>query len=149
MVRWWHEEGYDEELQAGCGMMDDDRPVLLLTCSGISHTGQLTTMTGNSLRRQYPVLITRHVRLTALKRPLETELQEDACLVAVDGCEDCCAKKRMDMIGKIPDAYIVATREGITKRGMDEPRYDEIEGLSRAIVREIRDDARDDKSEIQ
>ncbi|MDD1706326.1 MAG: putative zinc-binding protein, partial [Methanoregulaceae archaeon] len=90
-------------------MRDDERPVLLLTCSGISHTGQLTTMTGNSLRGQYPVLITRHIRLTALKRPLETELQEDVCLVAVDGCEECCAKKRMDMIGKIPDAYIVAT----------------------------------------
>ncbi|MDD1658238.1 MAG: putative zinc-binding protein [Methanomicrobiales archaeon] len=126
-------------------MRVDERPVLLLTCSGISHTGQLTTMTGNSLRCQYPVLVTRHIRLTGLKRPLEKELQGDECLVAVDGCEECCAKKRMDMIGKIPDAYIVATREGITKRGMEEPRYDEIEGLSRAIVREIRNDPKDNE----
>ena len=126
-------------------MRDEDRPVLLLTCSGISHTGQLTTITGNSLRRRYPLMVTRHIRLTALKRPLETELQEDECLVAVDGCEECCAKKRMDMLGKIPDAYIVATREGITKRGMDEPRYDEIEGLSRAIVRKIRNDPGDNE----
>jgi len=126
-------------------MRDEDRPVLLLTCSGISHTGQLTTITGNSLRRRYPLMVTRHIPLTALKRPLETELQEDECLVAVDGCEECCAKKRMDMLGKIPDAYIVATREGITKRGMDEPRYDEIEGLSRAIVRKIRNDPGDNE----
>jgi len=132
-------------MRAGCGMRVDERPVLLLTCSGISHTGQLTTMTGNSLRCQYPVLVTRHIRLTGLKRPLEKELQGDECLVAVDGCEECCAKKRMDMIGKIPDAYIVATREGITKRGMEEPRYDEIEGLSRAIVREIRNDPKDNE----
>ena len=126
-------------------MRDEDRPVLLLTCSGISHTGQLTTITGNSLRRRYPLMVTRHIRLTALKRPLETELQEDECLVAVDGCEECCAKKRMDMLGKIPDAYIVATREGITKRGMDEPRYDEIEDLFRAIVRKIRNDPGDNE----
>ena len=121
------------------GMRDDDRLITLLTCSGISHTGQLTTRTGTSLRCRHPVLISRHLRLTALKRPLETELQEDECLVAVDGCEECCAKKRMYMIGKTPDAYIVATREGITKRGMDEPRYDEIEGLSRAILRRVRE----------
>jgi uncharacterized metal-binding protein len=130
-------------------MRDDDRPVLLLTCSGISHTGQLTTMTGNSLRCRHPALVTRHLRLTALKRPLEKELQDGDCLVAVDGCEECCAKKRMDLIGKTPDAYIIATREGITKRGMEEPRYDEIEGLSQVIVRIIRNYSRDnEESEI-
>lgn len=123
-------------------MNDEDRPVLLLTCSGISHTGQLTTVAGNSVRCRHPVLVTRHLRLTALKRSLERELEDGECLVAVDGCEECCVKKRMDLIGKIPDAYIVATREGITKRGMEEPRYDEIEGLSRVIMKNIRDDGR-------
>jgi uncharacterized metal-binding protein len=126
-------------------MDEDDLPVLLLTCSGISHTGQLTTMTGNSLRCRNPVLVTRHLQLTALKRPLEKEIQDGECLIAVDGCEECCAKKRMDMIGKTPDAYIVATREGIIKRGMEEPRYDEIDGLSRVIVRKIRNARRDDE----
>ncbi len=124
---------------------NNDRPVLLLTCSGISHTGQLTTLTGNSLRSRFPVLVTRHIRLTALQSPLEKELQEDECLVAVDGCEECCAKKRMDLIGKIPNAYIVATREGIIKRGMEAPRFDEIEGLSRVIIRKIRNDTRGDE----
>ncbi len=126
-------------------MHHDDRPVLLLTCSGISHTGQLTTMTGNSLRSRHPVLVTRHLQLTALKRSLERELEDDECLVAVDGCEECCAKKRMDLIGKIPDAYIIATREGITKRGMETPRYDEIEGLSQVVARNIRNALRDDE----
>ena len=120
-------------------MSDDDRPVLLLTCSGISHTGKLTTLTGNSLRCRHPVLVTRHLQLTALKRSLENELSHDECLVAVDGCDEGCAKKRMDLIGRIPDAYLVATREGITKRGMEEPRYDEIECLCQAVVRTIRD----------
>jgi len=121
-------------------MNDDDRRVFLLTCSGISHTGQLTTMAGNSLRCRHPVLFTRHLQLTALKRSLEHELSHDECLIAVDGCEEGCAKKRMDLIGKIPDAYLVATREGITKRGMEEPRYDEIEMLSHAIVKTLRNE---------
>ena len=123
-------------------MNDDDRPVLLLTCSGISHTGQLTTMAGNSLRCRHPVLVSRHVRLTSLTRSLEKELTGDECLIAVDGCEECCAKKRMDLIGKIPDAYLIATREGITKRGMEEPRYDEIECLCQVVVRTIRNGGR-------
>lgn len=120
-------------------MLYDDRPVLLLTCSGISHTGQLTTLTGNSLRCRHPVLVTRHLQLTALKRSLEQELEDDERLIAVDGCEECCVKKRMDLIGQVPDAYIIATTEGITKRGMEEPRYDEIERLSRIIMKRIRD----------
>jgi uncharacterized metal-binding protein len=126
----------------GSSMDYDDRPVLLLTCSGISHTGQLTSIAGNLLRFRYPLLVTRHVMLTSLRRSLEKELTGDECLIAVDGCEECCAKKRMDLIGKIPDAYLIATREGITKRGMEEPRYDEIECLCQAVVRTIRNSGR-------
>lgn len=126
-------------------MSDDERPVLLLTCSGISHTGQLTTMTGNSLRCRNSALIARHLQLTALKRPLEKELHDSECLVAVDGCEESCAKKRMDLIGKEPEAYIIATREGITKRGMEEPRYDEIEMLSRIILEKINYERRNER----
>jgi uncharacterized metal-binding protein len=119
-------------------MNDDDQPITLLTCSGISHTGRLTTRTGTSLRCRHPILIGRHLQLTSLKRPLDEELQDGDYLVAVDGCDECCAKKRMDTIGTRPDVYIVATREGITKRGMEEVRYDEIEALSRVIIEAIR-----------
>ena len=123
-------------------MDEDDRPVLLLTCSGISHTGQLTTMVGNSIRCRHPVLVARHLKLTALKRSLEHELTGNECLIAVDGCDEGCAKKRMDLLGKIPDSYLIATREGITKRGMEEPRYDEIECLCQAVVKNIRNGGR-------
>ena len=122
-------------------MSNKERPVLLLTCSGISHTGQHTALTGHSLRCRHPALVTRHLQLTALKHSLEREMEDDECLIVVDGCEECCAKKRMDLIGKIPDAYLIATREGITKRGMEEPRYDEIECLCQAVVRIIRNDS--------
>ncbi|KUG14358.1 hypothetical protein ASZ90_016006 [hydrocarbon metagenome] len=111
----------------------DDRDSTLLTCSGISHTGKLTTRAGTSLRCLHPHRVTRHILLTALKRPLEEQLRDDEYLVVVDGCEECCAKKRMHTTGIRPDVYIVATREGIIKRGMEEPRYDEIETLSLVI----------------
>jgi len=120
-------------------MKDDDRQVLLLTCSGISHTGQLTTRTGTWLRYRHPKLITRHLHLTALKRPLEEELQDEENLVAVDGYDECCVKKRMDAIGTKPDVYIVATREGIIKRGMEEVRSEEIEVLSQVIVKKVKE----------
>jgi len=115
-------------------MSGDDRDSTLLTCSGISHTGQLTTRAGTSLRCRHPHRVTRHLLLTALGRPLEEELRDDEYLVVVDGCEECCVKKRMAATGVQPDVYIVATREGITKRGMEEARYDEIETLSRVII---------------
>jgi len=121
-------------------MTDDDRPVLLLTCSGISHTGQLTTMAGQFIRCRYPAILSRHLALSKLKRPLEEELESDERLVAVDGCEQCCAGKRIALVGRVPDAYLIATREGITKRGMEEPRFDEIEALSRSIVKLVRND---------
>jgi len=120
-------------------MSDNDRQILLLTCSGVSHTGKLTTRTGNWLRYRHPKLITRHLQLTALKRPLEDEFQADENLVVVDGCEECCVKKRMDAIGARLDVYIVATREGISKRGMEEARSEEIEALSQVIVRKVRE----------
>ena len=45
----------------------------------------------------------------------------------------------MDAIGTRPDVYVVATREGIVKRGMEEARVDEIEALSQVIVRKVRE----------
>ncbi len=113
------------------------RQVLLLTCSGISHTGKLTTRVGTWLRYRHPKLITRHLQLTALKRPFEEELRDEETFVAVDGCDEKCIKKRMDANGKQPDVYIVATQEGIAKRGMEEVQAKEIEALSRVVMQKV------------
>ncbi len=117
---------------------DDRQQVLLLTCSGISHTGRLTARVGTWLRYRHPKLITRHLQLTALQRPLEEELSDERIFVAVDGCEERCVEKRLCTDGKRPDVYIVATREGIVKRGMDEARPDEVEVLSRVILQKVK-----------
>jgi uncharacterized metal-binding protein len=118
---------------------DDDRQVVLLTCSGISHTGRLTTKTGTWLRYRHSRLITRHLQLAALKHPLDEELLDGEDLVAVDGCEECSIKKRMDAIGTRPDVYIVTTSEGIIKRGMEEARSEEVDTLPQVIMRKVKD----------
>jgi uncharacterized metal-binding protein len=120
-------------------MREDGTPVTLLTCSGISHTGRLTTLTGISLRCRHPTLISCHLQLTSLKRPLEEEISDAGYLIAVDGCGECCAGKRLDAIGKKPHCHVIATKEGITKRGMEEVRYDELETLSRVIASHVKE----------
>lgn len=98
-------------------MKDEDRPVLLLTCSGISYTGQLTTLAGRFIRSMYPALLSRHLVLTGLTRSLEEELDGDERLVVVDGCDQCCARKRVLLAGKVMDGHLVATAEGIASGG--------------------------------
>ncbi|MDH7510098.1 MAG: putative zinc-binding protein [Methanolinea sp.] len=121
-------------------MTDEERPVLLLTCSGISHTGQLTTLAGRFIRTMHPALLSRHLVLTGLARSLGEELDGDERLVVVDGCDQCCAKKRVLLAGKAMDGHIVATAEGIARRGMEEPRFDEIQRLSHVIVGIVKND---------
>lgn len=121
-------------------MKDEDRPVLLLTCSGISHTGQLTTLAGRFIRSMHPALLSRHLVLTGLTRSLEEELDGDERLVVVDGCDQCCARKRVLLAGKVMDGHLVATAEGIAKRGMEEPRFDEIQRLSHVIMKIVKND---------
>ncbi len=116
-----------------------DRAVTLLTCSGISHTGQLTTLAAIDLCCRCPGIIDRHIRLTALSRSLEEEVEGEDFLVIVDGCEELCSRKRTDALGIVPAIHIVATQEGIIKRGREEVRYDEISTLSRAIAERLQE----------
>ncbi len=85
-------------------------PVTLVTCSGLSNTGKLTARAG--------MLVDR--------------------VLALDGCEDTCALKKLREIGVEPDLHVVATGCGIVKNGMAEPRFDEIERLAGAVIEAIR-----------
>ena len=69
-----------------------------------------------------------------------TGLQEPPCgrILALDGCEDACALKKLRETGVEPDLHIVATECGIVKNGMEEPRFDEIERLAAAVLEAIR-----------
>ena len=107
-------------------------PVTLVTCSGLSNTGKLTGRTGMVVLQRYPGAIEASIPANRLHAP------PTGRIVALDGCEDACALKKLRELGIEPDLHIVATECGIVKDGMAEPRFDEIERLAGAVIETIR-----------
>lgn len=115
--------------------MFDDSGITLITCSGISNTGKLTTKAGEMLIRRYPGLIELCLSVRSdPKRLLDVLVQAD-CIVVLDGCSECCGVKKVQEQGYDPNIHLIATDYGITKAGMEDPRFDEIDILT-GIVRE-------------
>jgi uncharacterized metal-binding protein len=105
----------------------------IVTCSGISNTGKLTTQAGMLLMQRKPGMFL----CMNCKQSAET-LRMDAGgaerLIVLDGCTDCCATKKLTAAGLTPDLHIIATELGIVKNGMADVKYDEIETIIRAIM---------------
>lgn len=106
----------------------------IVTCSGISNTGKLTTQVGMILMQRKP----GKFLCMNCKQSVET-LRMDAGgaerLIVLDGCTDCCAIKKLTAAGLSADVHIIATELGIEKNGMADVKYDEIETVIRALVR--------------
>jgi len=58
--------------------------------------------------------------------------------MVLDGCTDCCGRKKVQEHGYDADIHLIATENGIVKNGMEEPRFDEIEHLTLIIREKIR-----------
>jgi uncharacterized metal-binding protein len=105
---------------------------VLVTCSGISNTGKLTTQAGMLLMQRKPGLF----RCMNCKQSIETlKLDADGAerLIVIDGCTDCCATKKLTAAGLEADAHIIATELGIEKNGMADVQYHEIERVMAAV----------------
>ena len=121
-------------------MNEDECPVVLVTCSGLSNTGKCTTRAVEQLRRQNPDMIDCHIIASgenpmALPEGLDTGFLR---VVVVDGCEDFCGRKKAERCGLVPDCHVVATDCGVVKSGMDEPAFRDIETVCRAAEWKIR-----------
>ena len=104
----------------------------LITCSGISNTGKLTTQAAQVLLQRKPgQYVWLHAKQSA--STLEAEARGSDGVIVLDGCKDCCATKKLNAAGLVPHHRIIATELGIEKRGMEEVRYEEIETLIQAI----------------
>jgi len=105
----------------------------IVTCSGISNTGKLTTQAGMLLMQRKPGMFL----CMNCKQSAET-LRMDAGgaerLIVLDGCPDCCATKKLTAAGLSADVHIIATELGIEKNGMADVKYDEIETVIRALM---------------
>jgi uncharacterized metal-binding protein len=107
-------------------------PITLVTCSGLSSTGKVTARAGMVVLQRFPGSVEECIPAA--------RLQEPPCgrILALDGCEDACALKKLRETGVEPDLHIVATECGIVKNGMEEPRFDEIERLAAAVIAALR-----------
>jgi uncharacterized metal-binding protein len=110
--------------------------IALITCSGISNTGKLTTQTATLLMQRRPgQYIWMHAKQSAAM--LDAEIGSAEKVIVLDGCTDCCATKKLAAAGHVPDCHLIATELGIEKNGMAGVRYDEIERVLAAIAAQV------------
>ena len=105
----------------------------LVTCSGISNTGKLTTQAALMLVQRRPGhYVWMHAKQSAAM--LDAEIGDAEKVIVLDGCTDCCATKKLTAAGHVPDCHIIATELGIEKNGMADVQFDEIEKVVYAVM---------------
>jgi uncharacterized metal-binding protein len=107
----------------------------LITCSGVSNTGKLTTQAAQTLLQRKPgQYVWMHAKQSAAT--LEMEAGDADRVIVLDGCTDCCAGRKLAAAGLTPHVHIIATGLGIGKNGMAEVQFHEIETVLSAIDRQ-------------
>jgi uncharacterized metal-binding protein len=110
--------------------------IVLVTCSGISNTGKLTTQAALALMQKWPGRYQwTHVKKSAAS--LEDEVRDADRVVVIEGCHDCCAMKKLAGLTVSPHCHIIATDLGIEKNGMADVQYQEIERVVAAVNRTL------------
>ncbi|MFA6225067.1 MAG: putative zinc-binding protein [Methanoregula sp.] len=106
--------------------------IVLVTGSGISNTGKLTTQAACSLMQKRPGrFFWTHVKKSAAS--LKEECDSGEQVIIIDGCTDCCAGKKCAGTGIDPHIHIIATDLCIEKNGMADVQYQEIERVVAAV----------------
>ncbi len=108
----------------------------LVTCSGISNTGKLTTQAGLILMQRKPGIF-QCMNCKQSAETLRAEAAGAGRLVVLDGCTDCCATKKLAAAGLAPDIHLIATELGIKKNGMADVQYHEIETVLSAVLKHM------------
>jgi uncharacterized metal-binding protein len=107
--------------------------MLLVTCSGISNTGRLTTLVARTLQMRHPGRF-EWIQASSLGTGSgDLEGTQEQILV-LDGCDDCCGMKKLDAAGKQHDMCLICTAFGIKKNGMAEVTCQEIEIICQAVT---------------
>ncbi|MDD4126068.1 MAG: putative zinc-binding protein [Methanomicrobium sp.] len=112
--------------------------IIIVTCSGLSSTGKLTKQAAVLFMQRYPGLFDSHIFGSSIESSFLDVKPGCSRVVAVDGCSDCCAKKKLSSCNLNPSGHIVATELGIEKRGAEEPTFAEIEILVLAIKKAVK-----------
>lgn len=110
--------------------------ILVVTCSGVSNTGKLTTQAGLLLMQRKPGMF-QCMNCKQSAESLRTDVEGAERLIVLEGCTDCCASKKLSAAGLVPDVHIIATALGIEKNGMADVKYSEIEKVVRAVCSQL------------
>lgn len=111
----------------------DGVTVTLITCSGLSNVGRLTTAVAQHVLKHRPGRV-QWVRAQAGPDAIADATEGADLVIALDGCEDCCGSRRAAEAGVEPAVRLMAIELGIVKDGRAEVRYTEIETVMRAVL---------------
>jgi uncharacterized metal-binding protein len=104
----------------------------LITCSGLSNTGRLTTQVAAILVSRHPTTITWVKAHKGLEDIADT-VEDADMIIIIEGCSDHCASKKIIDVGIKADIHLVATDLGIEKNGTAEVQWSDIEKVLAAV----------------
>jgi uncharacterized metal-binding protein len=107
---------------------------LIFACSGLSNTGKLTMQAASALAFRRPDMY----RAAAAHKESGIDAIEDAIsegfrILALDGCTDRCATKKLEENGLKAEVYMMVTELGIEKTMPSDIKPEYIEKIIRAI----------------
>jgi len=108
----------------------------LITCSGLSNTGRLTTQVATILMSRHPATIT-WVKAHKSWENIADAVEDADLIIVLEGCSDHCALKKIIDGGIKTDIHLVATELGVEKNGMAEVQWNDIEKVLTAIEQKI------------
>ena len=109
---------------------------LLITCSGLSNNGRLTTQVATILMSRHPTDFTWLKASTDLEKLSEAAIDADLIII-IEGCSDHCASKKIIEMGIKGDFLLVATELGIEKNGMAEVQWSDVEKMRVAVKQQL------------
>ena len=105
---------------------------LIFACSGLSNTGKLTMQAASALAFRRPDMYWAAAAQKGVDA-VEDAASEGFRILALDGCTDRCATKKLDEAGMRADIYMVVTELGIEKTRPSDVKPEYIEIIIRAI----------------
>jgi uncharacterized metal-binding protein len=108
----------------------------LITCSGLSNTGRLTTQVATILMSRYPAAMT-WVKAHKEGGNIADAVGDADLIIVLEGCSDHCASKKIIDGGIKADIHLVVTELGVEKNGMAEVQWTDIEKVLTALEQKI------------
>jgi uncharacterized metal-binding protein len=109
---------------------------VLITCSGLSNTGRLTTQVATILVSRHPNDFTWLKASTGLENISDAAIDADMFII-IEGCSGHCASKKIIDMGIIEDFLLVATELGIEKNGIAEIQWKDVEKMLGAVEQQL------------